>query len=83
MGDGNWGTVCNFGWTIESAALACQQMGWVLNPEDWLLLPNEIPQVKILKNIMYKKNYLNSESRSGHISTVIFNIFRLEWIALY
>ena len=44
-GDGQWGTVCNFGWTIESAALACQQMGWVLNPEDWLLQPNEIPKV--------------------------------------
>ena len=55
MGDGNWGTVCNFGWTIESAALACQQMGWVLNPEDWLLQPNEIPKVsfkdKILVNV--------------------------------
>ncbi len=42
--DGEWGTVCNFGWTIESAALACQQMGWVLNPEDWDLPPNEVPQ---------------------------------------
>ena len=51
MGDGNWGTVCNFGWTIESAALACQQMGWVLNPEDWLLQPNEIPKVNSLNNM--------------------------------
>ena len=42
--DDRWGTVCNFGWTIESAALACQQMGWVLNPEDWYLSPSEIPQ---------------------------------------
>ena len=42
--DDRWGTVCNFGWTIESAALACQQMGWVLNPEDWFLSPSEIPQ---------------------------------------
>ena len=41
--DDQWGTVCNFGWTIESAALACQQMGWVLNPEDWNLMPSEIP----------------------------------------
>ena len=41
--DDQWGTVCNFGWTIESAALACQQMGWVLNPEDWDLMPSEIP----------------------------------------
>ena len=53
MGDGNWGTVCNFGWTIESAALACQQMGWVLNPEDWLLQPNEIPKVDNQKNLHF------------------------------
>ena len=26
LSDGEWGTVCNFGWTIESAALACQQV---------------------------------------------------------
>ena len=31
--DGQWGTVCDFGWTLESAALACQQMGFVLNKE--------------------------------------------------
>ncbi len=41
--DGMWGTVCNFGWTLESAALACQQMGWVLNTEDWYLNPSQIP----------------------------------------
>lgn len=40
-----WGTVCNHGWTIHSAALACQQMGWVLNPEDWDLKSDEIPSV--------------------------------------
>ena len=44
MSEGVWGSVCNFGWTIESAALACQQMGWVLNPEDWWLYPSEVPQ---------------------------------------
>ena len=38
-----WGSVCNFGWTIESAALACQQMGWVLNPEDYEILPADMP----------------------------------------
>jgi len=42
--DGQWGTVCHRGWTIESAALACQQMGMVLNPEDWDLPPIHIPQ---------------------------------------
>ncbi|XP_040574739.1 protein bark beetle [Lepeophtheirus salmonis] len=41
--DDVWGTVCNFGWTIESAAIACQQIGGVLNPEDWLILPGQLP----------------------------------------
>ena len=41
--DGEWGTVCDFGWTIQSASLACQQMGFVLNPEDWKLERNEVP----------------------------------------
>ena len=41
--DGQWGTVCDFGWTIESAAIACQQMGFVLNTEDWKLEANELP----------------------------------------
>ena len=41
--DGQWGTVCDFGWTLESAALACQQMGFVLNKEDWKLEASEIP----------------------------------------
>jgi hypothetical protein len=42
--ENQWGTVCNFGWTIESAALACQQMGWVLNTEDWEIPPNQVPK---------------------------------------
>ena len=51
--DDQWGTVCNFGWTIESAALACQQMGWVLNPEDWDLMPSEIPGLFTIKHKIY------------------------------
>ena len=41
--DGVWGSVCDFGWTLESASIACQQMGFVLNPEDWKLEHNEVP----------------------------------------
>ena len=61
--DGQWGTVCNFGWTIESAALACQQMGWVLNPEDWNLLPIDIPQAGLQDPV------LMSNVRCGPLDT--------------
>ncbi|XP_069940275.1 protein bark beetle isoform X3 [Cherax quadricarinatus] len=41
--DGEWGTVCSHGWSQNAAAVACQQMGYVLNPEDWFLEPSNIP----------------------------------------
>lgn len=41
--NGTWGTVCSYGWTKRDAALACQQIGSVLNPSDWELQRNEIP----------------------------------------
>lgn len=41
--DGQWGTVCNHGWNQDAAAIACHQMGLVLNPEDWDLQPSQLP----------------------------------------
>lgn len=38
-----WGTVCNHGWKEEMAAVACQQMGYVLNPEDWFIEYGSMP----------------------------------------
>ncbi|KAL1463177.1 hypothetical protein WDU94_014956, partial [Cyamophila willieti] len=43
LGD-KWGTVCNYGWNIKAAALACHQLGLVLNPSDWNLEQHEMPQ---------------------------------------
>jgi len=44
-----WGTVCNYGWTIDNAALVCRQMGLVLNPADWKVdVPLADPLVPVL-----------------------------------
>lgn len=39
--DGRWGSVCDYGWDIVDASIACNQMGLVLHPEDWLLEQSE------------------------------------------
>lgn len=53
-----WGTVCNYGWSVRDAALACHQLGLVLNPDDWFLLRAEIPDAgtaeKIIMRLVYK-----------------------------
>ena len=37
-----WGTVCSHGWSLLPASLACQQLGWVLNPADWTVSPEDL-----------------------------------------
>lgn len=49
-----WGTVCNYGWTMESAALVCHQLGYVLNPNDWLLEYHDVPQAGISDPILMR-----------------------------
>lgn len=50
--NGIWGTVCNYGWDIKDAALACHQLGLALNPEDWNLERNEIPSAGVTERII-------------------------------
>ncbi|XP_023022507.2 C-type lectin domain-containing protein bark beetle isoform X1 [Leptinotarsa decemlineata] len=47
-----WGTVCNYGWTMKNAALVCQQLGYVLNPDDWNLERSEIPSAGTTENVI-------------------------------
>ncbi|KAH8019826.1 hypothetical protein HPB51_022560 [Rhipicephalus microplus] len=37
--NGTTGGVCAYGFTVEAAALVCQQLGMVLSPHDWLMEP--------------------------------------------
>ncbi|XP_056639840.1 protein bark beetle [Diorhabda sublineata] len=93
-----WGTVCNYGWTIKNAALVCHQLGYVLNPDDWYLERNEIPSAGntekvVLSNVQCddfdldilkcKSERLNDfENSCGHENDVGVRCYKTSWAGL-
>ncbi|CAG7818427.1 unnamed protein product, partial [Allacma fusca] len=49
-----WGSVCNYGFDIQDAAVACRQMGLVLHPHNWLLESFETPQASPSEQILMR-----------------------------
>lgn len=96
--DDQWGTVCNYGWTIENAALVCQQLGYVLNPDDWNLERNEIPaagttEKVILSNIQCDpfdldilkckaEHIIDFENSCNHDNDVGVRCYKTSWAGI-
>lgn len=93
-----WGTVCNYGWTIQNAALVCQQLGYVLNPEDWFMERIEIPAAGTTEDIILSnvqcddfdldimkckaEKHENFENSCGHENDVGVRCYKTSWAGL-
>src|SRR5699024_4428233 len=58
-----WGTVCGYNFDIEDAAVACHQIGYVLNERDWRLEKSEFWSAGNSRSILL------SNVHCGHLDT--------------
>lgn len=66
-----WGTVCNYGWTVRDAALACHQLGLVLNPDDWFLLRADIPDAGTAEKIIMRSVDIPCQGSARDLSVFV------------
>lgn len=75
-----WGSVCDYGWNILSAAIACQQMGLVLNPQDWHLESHQLGQAGLEDPVRFTEFYLFFFLPRCH--STFQSILELPWLYL-